>query len=732
MTNDAAALSNHGLQTRGRDVLSGVICSVLSIAYGLSYAALIFKGPLASWLSYGMAVTFLSTAIGATIVALRSSFPFAIAGPDSSTAAVMSVLVAAVAEHLTLAGRTDLLGPTLIAMAVATAAAGLLLLVLGFTNAGRAIRYVPYPVIGGFLGATGWLTITGAIRVIADQSLTIVNLRAFDDAAIAAKLAAGLAVAITLQLASRRGSNAFTLPAILLVAIALTHLFLPLAGSSIAAAQASGWLFQPQTAVQLRLPWTFAELHSFPWTAVPALAGDILAVMFVTAVSLLLNTTGIEYATRREANIERELKAVGLANLVTAAFGGYVSCLSLSRTVLAHVTGATGRLCGLTVAAIAAGAMMTDPALLGYMPKYVLGGLLFYLGGGLVYRWLVSSSRQLRVIEYLSLIAITLLIINWGFIAGVLIGVVIGCATFALSASRVNAIKFSFDSSEYRSALDRSEDELTILREHGDKIQGLMLQSYLFFGSANRLYQHVKALLAREPQCQFLIFDFHLVTGIDSSATYSFEQIKRAANDCGARIVLVNLTDELQRAFRTTGFLSDDVIVSPNLDRALESCEQTVVDAHLTEGAERRSLREWLSEVLHSAEYGDELAAFCRRLEFQTGDIIARQGEASNSMHFILEGRLGIVVTVDERRPVRVRSLGRYTTVGELGLVTRRPRTATIQAETAGVLYELSVDDLERIEHQNAALGQALLRYLITMTAARLDFANRVIGVLQR
>ena len=48
------------------------------------------------------------------------------------------------------------------------------------------------------------------------------------------------------------------------------------------------------------------------------------------------------------------------------------------------------------------------------------------------------------------------------------------------------------------------------------EIQGMALQSYLFFGSANRLYQHVKALLAQQPDCRFLIFDFQRVTGIDS------------------------------------------------------------------------------------------------------------------------------------------------------------------------------------------------------------------------
>ena len=123
---------------------------------------------------------------------------------------------------------------------------------------------------------------------------------------------------------------------------------------------------------------------------------------------------------------------------------------------------------------------------------------MFFLGAGLVYQWLIRSSRQLLPIEYLSLIAIAILIVAWGFVAGILIGVVIGCATFALSASRVNAIKFSFDGSEYRSSLDRGPQELSLLAEHGREIQGMALQSYLFFGSANQLYQHVKDRCSRK------------------------------------------------------------------------------------------------------------------------------------------------------------------------------------------------------------------------------------------
>ena len=409
-----------------------------------------------------------------------------------------------------------------------------------------------------------------------------------------------------------------------------------------------------------------------------------------------------------------------------------MSCTSLSRTTLAHLAGATGRISGLTVAAIYGALLIIGPGFLGYVPKYVLSGVLFYLGAGLVYQWLVQSARRLLLIEYLSLIGIALLIVYWGFIAGVLIGVMIGCATFALSASRINVIKFNFDGSEYHSSLDRSPRELSLLSEYGTEIQGIALQSYLFFGSANRLYQHVKTLLERHPNCRFLIFDFRLVTGIDSSATHSFLQIKEAATASKARVVLANLTPELEKTFRAVRFVSNEIIIAADLDRALESCEQAVIEAHQSPGDDTASFRTWLSEALGGPQHAERLAAYCERQEVQAGAIIARQGEAADAMHFILDGRIGIIVELDKKRRMRVRSLGRHTTIGEMGLITHRMRSATIQAEAPSVLYELRGVSYERMKTDEPELSQALLGYIVAVLAERLNFANRALGVLQR
>jgi SulP family sulfate permease len=728
----ARALGSARLRAVSRDLFAAAVCSVLSIAFCVSYAALIFSGPISRWLSYGIAVTFLSAAIAGAIVTWRSSMPFTIAGPDSSTSAVVAALLATMAQRLLAAGEVDLLAPTLIVMALATGFTGILLSGLGVLRAGRAIRFVPFPVIGGFMAATGWLMFIGAIGVVAGQKPSFGNIGAFADATIVAKLAAAFAVAAALEILTFRLPSPFILPGVLLIAVVAAHVGFAVDGVPIAEAQSSGWLFQPESAAPLTIPWHAHALADFPWRTMSWLVGDLLAVMFVTVISLLLNTTGVEIATRREADIDGELKALGLANLATAALGGYVSCLSLSRTSLNFNLGAQSRLSGLTVAAVSALILVVDPGFLGFVPRFAVGGVLLIAGVRLLRRWIFQSARQLSKLEYLSLLAVVLIIVQWGFIAGVLIGVVIGCATFAVSASRVNAVKFSFDGSEYRSRLDRSGEELTILAQHGRELQGMALQSYLFFGSANRLYQHVKTLLQQRAHCRFLLFDFRLVTGLDSSATHSFSQIKQVAGESGARLVLVNLTPELQRAFQAIRFLSADVLVAPDLDRALESCEEAIITAYRAEGAELDSLRGWLTKALGSADNADALAALCRRFEVAPGDIVARQGEPSNSMHFILDGRVGVVVDLGGGHSVRVRSLGRHTTIGEMGLISGRPRSATIQAETASVLYELSAEHFAALKREQPALGQALLSYVIAVMAERLNFASRVIGVLQR
>lgn len=715
------------------DILGGSAASVLTVTFGLSYSLLIFAGPLSPYLAYGIAATFISSAVLAAIVALGSSLPFAIAAPDSSTAAVTGILAASLVERIVAANpAAPLLSPVLITLGLSTVLTGVALCGLGLTRMGRAIRYVPYPVVGGFLGATGLLILMGAIRVITDHPVELATLTRLANGIALSELGAACAMALVLYLTWHRSRGPFGLPIILIGGVLTAHLAFWITGVSLTEARALGWTFQPPPQAAFMVPWHVDGLIHYPWFAVPDLLGNLVAVIFVTASSTLFNTTGIEVAVHREANLERELNVTGTANMLTGVLGGYAGCISVSRSVLNFSSGGRGRLSGLTVAAMSLLMLAIAPELLGFIPKFVLGGLLLYLGADQLHKWIIESRKRLSKLEYLSLIAIIAIIVVWGFVPGILIGIIIGCATFAFSAARVESIKYSFDGSEYRSSLDRSRDDQEVLLAHGGKIQGLNLQSYLFFGSANRLYQHVKQLLQERPECRYLLFDFKLVTGVDSSAAYSFAQIKRSAADLGVELILVHLSAAAEKVLRSSDFIGEGVVIIPELDHALEWCENEIISQHQGLAQEAANLHDWFAGILDSEDDADALIRRCQRIEVAAGEVIVQAGDPADSMHFILDGRVGIMIPAEDDRTTRVRSLGRYTTIGEMGLVSQAPRSATIQAEVDSVLYVLNTHQFEAIKDEDPALSHKLLTYFVSVMAERLTFANRTIAVLRR
>jgi sulfate permease, SulP family len=207
------------LRTALNDVLGGGAASVLTVTFGLSYSLLIFAGPLAPYLSCGVAVTFIASAVLATVIALGSSLPFPVGGPESSTAAVTGILASSLVERMVAADpMAPLLAPVLITLGLSTIVTGVVLCGFGVTRMGRAIRYVPYPVVGGFLGATGCLLVFSAIRVITGQRLQLATLDRFANMLTLSELAA-CAMALILYLTWHRSRGSFGLPAALSAAL---------------------------------------------------------------------------------------------------------------------------------------------------------------------------------------------------------------------------------------------------------------------------------------------------------------------------------------------------------------------------------------------------------------------------------------------------------------------------------------------------------------------------------
>ena len=148
-----------------RNLGSGLVASLLSLAYCLSYGALIFSGPLEPFLHQGVAAALITAATVGCLVAWMSGIRTAIAGPDSNTAAPLATMIAGLTASLGSTAPPQALKLAMGALASTTALTGVILWFLGWRRLGKLARFLPYPVVAGFLAATGWLLLVSAVRM---------------------------------------------------------------------------------------------------------------------------------------------------------------------------------------------------------------------------------------------------------------------------------------------------------------------------------------------------------------------------------------------------------------------------------------------------------------------------------------------------------------------------------------------------------------------------------------
>ncbi len=483
------------------DVISGVVVALVMVSYSLSFALLIFSGPLAGYLALGVSVTLLSAGLCGILVALGGSMRMSIAGPDTATMAVVSALTTGIASQLA-GGPADLMIAHVMAgITLTTVIAGIALYGLGAAHMGVWIRYIPYPVLGGFLASAGWLLAAGAVKVITGHPLNIAGLAALIEPEPLSKLIAGVGFALAIVIARARFRHDFALPGVLVAGFAVAHLSLAAFGLSPEAARAAGWLM-PHYEVQAPwVPWLSDIWLHLDWRVLLPQVGEVAAATGVTAIAILLNATGLEVWRKSEVELDRDLRAHGLANVVTGLLGGTIGNLTLNRTMLNQDAGGRTRLSGVVMGTLCLMILFVGTDLIGFVPTPVLGGLLLFLGANVLNNWLGRSWKRISHTDYVLILAILLLIVNRGYLEGLLLGVVASCIFFALNYSRVRVIKHSLTRQEYGSNVERSKEHTQLLQQAGNEIQILWLQGYLFFGSANRMLEEAKRRVDAPGRC---------------------------------------------------------------------------------------------------------------------------------------------------------------------------------------------------------------------------------------
>jgi len=708
----------------------GGVAALISLAYAFSYGALIFSGPLQPFLAQGIAAALVTTAVTATLVALTSNFPAAIAGPDNTSGALMAAMMMGLAPSLSAMPPERALGTAAAVLAGTAFLTGLSLFVLGWCRFGKLIRFIPYPVMAGFLAATGLLMVSGALRMATGTVVSLATIPQFTERETL--LLSGLTViwAGCLWVLTAKIKHVLALPVSLGGTVLATHLALP---SLAKAGFAIPALFFPAAAaggkpVMLLLDGAALGVD---WPVLLQAGLPIAAVAVMTALSILLNSTGIELATGEEADLDHELRTQGLVNLASAVSGGFVGHLALNRTLIHHAAGGVSRFGGVLVGLVALGVLLGGGHIIAYIPRFVLAGLLLQLGAKLIVEWGWESRRGLRLADWMVVLAIMAITTLFGFLQALLFGILAGCVFFVFDVSRIRAIRHVFGLDERASSILRSREEMAVLAQHGGSVIVLQLTGYLFFGSAYSLQQQVKALAA-EKRPAAICFDFSEVSGMDSSAGASFAKTKVSLRKAGITQIMAGLPPKIRQALSGTQGLDDGVECHDTLDHALEMAEESLLAAHGNTGSVGQSLLAWLETEIRSREFAIEFM-LCLKPAACDGDrYLCRQGDPTDTLLFIERGPVSVILERPGQPPLRVRVFGAHTLAGEIGFFLDAPRTASLQAGPEAIVWSLNRSDFRELQETRAELAAALVGYVLRLQSERLTFANRLIAALQR
>lgn len=720
--------------------LAGLISGLMTIIASISYATLIFSGSLSGGLPLGIASALISAALVGAVVALRGSSPFAIAGPDANISAILAVMAATLGAGLGADASSSRFASTMWALlALSSLLAGLFFYFVGRYHLGRWIRFIPYPVVGGFLAGTGWLLIRGAFKVMAGIPLTIEGIPALLETASIIRWLPGVLMAVAFTGILRRYRHFLVLPSLLTGCILASHAWLSFSGVSIEQAIDNGWLLDRLPGNLLRATWEPLSLHQVSWSLIAAEKGSVLALIILAAIVILLNAASVEIATKSDVDLDRELTSAGVANLLAAPLGGLVGCIALSRTLLNWKAGATSGLSGLVAALLSALVLYFGPSFLSFLPKGVLGALLIYLGLSLLIEWVFEGWQRFSRFDFFLVLTILCVIATKGFLQGVGIGLVVACVLFAFNYSRITVIKHELSGAKYRSNVERSFHDHRVLKEKGEQIYILCLQGYIFFGTAYPLLTHILSRVrsADLPRLRFVVFDFGHVSGLDSSSALGFSKILQTCEANRILPIFVNLKPGVRELLVEGGCSVQSVSgesaaasetecpVFPDLDYAIAWCEERILSEEDTQAAaSHQSLEDLFGELFQNRESIAALRGYLERLETPAGHVLLRQGQLGDELFFVESGEVTALLELSNGKSTRLRTMGPGTVVGEMGLYLEKPRSGTIITNKPCVLYRLSAEAFKTIGRENPELASAIHHFIVRILATRLAHAN--------
>ena len=707
----ADILSAKAVPALSAGFISGLGLLVAEVAFGL----FIFSGSLAPYASQGVGLVLFGNFAVCLVIALASSYRGAIAGLATTPVVVMAEIGATVdaegdARFVTTVG----------ALMISAMATGVCCLMIGRFRLVNMVRFIPYPVAGGFVAGIGGAVCLAAMSVMGAEP----DWRAMQtllEPTVLWTWGPGAGYGVALYLSMKRWGNPLILPVSVALAVGAYHLGLATVGMSGDEARTAGLLLTSTANGSLWPALGPADLVQVEWTEMAKQVPNMVILMLVAIISIIMNFAGLEVVANQELDWEREFKASGVATVLAGLGGGTVGTMIVPSSLRSKLFGATTRLTGVVAALVIGSALVLGDGALELVPTALVGGILVFAGLGMMDEGLVRSSKRLPGLEYGIILLIFVTIMVFGLFEGVGAGMLATLVFFAVRLSRVDLIEAQFTARERRSNKVRPVTEQTILLEEGERVRVYRLQGYIFFGSISPLIAQLRQSLKGPSHPACLILDFGSVSGFDVSAVNVLSRFLQTMNAAGVQVVLSAVSEPLKTGLERNlpPAVFAGLLVEPNTDHALERGEDLVIAEWKTEAAKadqrRAALLETVAEDLdrhldRQIQFEDlmeELQDWLTPRQYAAGETLAGPGTPQEGLQLLVSGR----VSAYDAAGTRLYQCGPGDAIWPTGS-TDYTKTVMVADESCRAM-ELTPAARRKLETHEERLAFRLYRYLL-------------------
>jgi sulfate permease, SulP family len=712
------------------DLSLAMLSSVVTVLGTVAFAAMIFSGPLAKVVPLAFLTFLAGSALSGLLVGLFSRFYCNLSSAQDESAAILATYASGLA-NMNAMDEGAAISTMFTVIILSSASFGLVLLLLGTLEWGKYTQLIPYPVVGGFLAGVGMMMLTATIQFLSGVTVSIESLPQLLSWETALRWLPSLIAAGLLYWGMRHVRSVLLLPIGLLCILILFYTIAAALSFSPESLRESGFIFAsiPEGGAMDAMKWL--SVTRIDWGVVLEAKDEIGALILVCTIGASLATTALEIGAEVELEANRELRAHGLANLASALVGGIPAFTLAGPSLTYFRLGASSRLMPILRALLALALGVAGLNLLGFVPKIVVGTLLILFSFGLVDEWLVRARHRLSVTDYVFVLIIAGIIVLAGFLPGVGAGILIAVADFLIKYSKLNVIKAELSGRDYRSDVERPLRADSILREVGGRVIAFEIQGFIFFGTAIRLLERIRASVRASTQkVDYVILGFANVDGLDAAAHFALRKLHNFAKAENICLLFSGLTSENTKTLQAASVLDDDQSLRfASTAMAVEFVENRLLKPFGGDG-DPISAEDALVAIIGERDKARVLLPYFTLNDIRAGNPVFHEGDDADGSILLVRGNLSAHLDLGGGQSVRLRKFLPGTLMGEMAFYTGSKRSASLVADTDATIGVISSESIRRLSLDQPAVAAEFHQMTARLMANRIMSMNAMLRTL--